>query len=66
MNHWPMSLAPTNEESAWLGKKTYRKEKNYPSGRKHGGVDSFRLLTTKRKIWKRVEIDRDVPNLCVS
>ena len=41
MNYWPISFAPTNEESAWLGKKTFRKEKNYPSGRRHGGVDSF-------------------------
>ena len=41
MNFWPMSLAPTNEESVWLGKKKLRKEKINPSGMKHVGVDSF-------------------------
>ena len=53
VNSGLMSLAPTNEESAWTGKKTSVRKKDSPSGSVIACVDSFRLLTTSvRVIWK--------------
>ena len=49
-----MSLAPTNEESAWMGKKTSVRKKN-PSGSDVVCVDSFRLLTTSVRVMWKVE-----------
>ena len=51
-----MSLAPTNEESAWTGKKTsVRKKINLRWERHVSCVDSFRLLTTSVRVMWKVE-----------
>ena len=48
-----MSLAPTNEESAWTGKKTSMGKNNLRVGVAFVCVDTFRLLTTSiRLMWK--------------
>ena len=50
-----MSLAPTNEASAWTGKKTSVRKKTFPSGSVIVCVDSFRLLTTSVRVMWKVE-----------
>ena len=50
-----MSLAPTNEESAWMGKKTSAREKQPLFGSGMVCVDSFRLLTTSVRVSWKVE-----------
>jgi hypothetical protein len=48
-----MSLAPMNEESAWMGKKTSVRKNNLQVAVAFVCVDSFRLLTTSiRLMWK--------------
>ncbi len=48
-----MALAPTNEASAWMGKKTSVRKKISSCGSVIACVDSFRLLTTSiRFMWK--------------
>jgi len=44
-----MSLAPTNEESAWTGKKTSVRKKTSLSGSVIACVDSFSITNNKRK-----------------
>ena len=50
-----MSLAPTNEESAWTGKKTSVRKKQPPFRSGIACVDSFRLLTTSVRVMWKVE-----------
>ena len=50
-----MSLAPTNEESVWMGKKTYVRKNNLQVGVAFASVDSFRLLTTSIRVMWKVE-----------
>jgi hypothetical protein len=46
-----MSLAPTNEESAWMGKKTSVRKNNLRVGVAFACVDSVRLLTTSIRLF---------------
>ncbi len=50
-----MSLASTNEESAWTEKKISVRRKQPPSGSDIVSVDSFRLLTTSVRVMWKVE-----------
>lgn len=64
--HGPTSLAPTNEESAWLAEENLKGKKPRTSAvNVYMSVDSFWLLTTSVSVCKRVEtyIDYFNPSL---